>query len=221
MKTIILLENKVSRKDKYNIGFSKHKNLESIFGDEKCNEVLSDFLKDNTLFDQYDTIFIHSSIFHEDERPVLFRTLKEYCIKNKKTLVKFSGGGDIGSLNNNTLELTAKSFYENVEIFLYEYEKNTADLLMLGYGKSWDLNILLNILEKINILIEDNNGEFKEDFDEFEDEFDLPKLKKIFGINIYERILENVKIDEDEINLDQIKTIYNNLKRLIQDKVNV
>ena len=41
MKKILFLENKVARKDSYDIDFTKYKKLVSIFGDEKCNKVFA------------------------------------------------------------------------------------------------------------------------------------------------------------------------------------
>ncbi len=227
MRKIIFFENKVARKDNYSIDFAKYEKLETVFGDEKCNKVLDDFLEDNSMFDQYDTILIHATIYYENKRPELFRTLKEYC-KNKISLVMFSGGGDIGSLNNNILEVTAKSFYENIEIFLEKYQNDASNLLMLAYGENWDLNMLLNILEKLNILIEDNNDE-KDDFvdfvefdsiDDFKVNFDFTKIKKVLNIDEYKSIFNDVDIYDYEINISQIKTIRDNLENLIQDKAN-
>ncbi len=219
MRKIIFFENKVARKDNYSIDFAKYEKLETVFGDEKCNKVLDDFLEDNSMFDQYDTILIHATLYYENERSNLFRTLKEYC-KNKISLVIFSGGGDIGSLNNNTLEVTAKSFYENIKIFLEKYQDNASNLLMLAYGENWDLNMLLNILEKLNILIEDNDDDFIEDYDDFKDDFDFFKIKKVLDSIQYEQIFTNVDIEDYEISITQIKTIRDNLRNLIQDKAN-
>lgn len=219
MKKIIFFENKVDRKNSYNIDFSKHREfLNTVFGNDACNKELDAFLKDNTILDQYDTVLMHATIYHEDKRNKLFRTLKEYC-KNKINLVIFSGGGDIGSLNNNILEVTAKSFYENINIFLNKYQDATSNLLMLAYGENWDLNMLLNTLEKLNVFIA-NNDEIIEDFDDFEDDFNFIKIKKVLAPAEYKLIFKNVKIDDYEINTDQIKIIRDNLKNLIQDRAN-
>ena len=220
MKKILFLENKVARKDGYDINFTKYKKLVSVFGDEECNKGLCGFLEDNSAFDQYHTILIHATIFYENERSELFRTLKEYCKNSKISLVIFSGGGDIGSLNNNILEVTAKSFYENIEIFLEKYQNNESNLLMLAYGENWDLNMLLNTLERLNVLSEDKSDDFIEDYDDFEDDFDFLKIKKVLDVKQYEQIFTNVDIEDDEINVSQIKTIRANLENLIQDKAN-
>lgn len=219
MKKIIFFENKIDRKNKYNIDFEKYQNLDTIFGNEECNKELDRLLQDNSVIDQYDTILIHATIYYENKRPELFRTLKKYC-KNRINLVIFSGGGDIGALNNNVLEVTANSFYENIEIFLEKHQNGSSNLLMLAYGEHWDLNLLLNTLERINILIEDNDDEYTEDYDDFEDDFNFLKIKKILNIEKYKTIFTNVDIDNDEININQIKTIRNNLINLIKGKTN-
>ncbi len=220
MKKILFLENKVARKDSYDIDFTKYKKLVSVFTDEKCNKILGDFLEDNNMFDQYDTILIHATLYYEDKRSELFQVLKSYCKNNNIKLVIFSGGGDIGSLNQGILEVTAKSFYENIEIFLEKYENNISNLLMLAYGEYWDLNILLNTLEKLSVLIEDEDANFIEDYDDFEDDFDFIKIKKVLDKKQYKMIFKNIDIEDYEIDMNQIETIRDNLKNLIQDKAN-
>lgn len=85
---------------------------------------------------------------------------------------------------------------------------------MLAYGENWSLNILLNTLEKLNILIEDSDESFEEDFDEFEDDF-FHQIKKILNHENYKSIFNDVIINNYEINLSQIKVIKDNLLNII------
>ena len=77
----------------------------------------------------------------------------------------------------------------------------------------------MNILEKVNLFIEDSKEDDDFDFDEFEDDFDLLKIKKILGNTEYEQLFVDVNID-DEISLGQIIMFRDNLRRLIQEKIN-
>lgn len=207
MKKVILLEDKIDRDSlkQSNIDFTKYDNLEAVFGKDNCNKYLNNF---NEL-DVFDTVIIHASIQYEEEN--IIQQLKNYC--NDKFLIIFSGGGDIGTFKNNMLEVTAKSLYSNLPIFLEKYPKDS-HILMLAYGENWSLNILLNTLEKLNLLIEDSDESLEEDFDEFEDDF-FHQIKKILNYEDYKSIFDEVVIDNYEISLYQIKTIRDNLLNII------
>ncbi len=207
MKKVILLEDKIDRDSlkQSNIDFTKYDNIEAVFGKDNCNKYLNNF---NEL-DAFDTVIIHESIQYEEKN--IIQQLKNYC--SNKSLVIFSGGGDIGTFKNNMLEVTAKSLYGNLPIFLEKYPKDS-HILMLAYGENWSLNILLNTLEKLNILIEDSDESFEEDFDEFEDDF-FHQIKKILNYEDYKSIFDEVVIDNYEISLYQIKTIRDNLLNII------
>lgn len=208
MKKIILLEDKIDRDSlkQSNVDFKLYDNFVAVFGRDNCNKYLSDFDK----LDDFDTIMIHASI-QIDEHENIIQQLKNYC--NDKSLVIFSGGGDIGTFKNNMLEVTAKSLYANLPIFLEKYPKDS-HILMLAYGENWSLNIFLGTLEKLNILIEDSNENFEEDFDEFEDDF-FYQVKKVLNDEDYKSIFDKVVIDDYEINLSQIKTIRDNLSKIV------
>lgn len=216
MKKIILLEDKVDRDslNQANIDFDQYTNLEAVFGKNECIEYLNDFSK----LDDFEIVIIHASIQGESQENIV-QKVKDYCAKFQKSLVIFSGGGDIGTLRNNTLEITAKSLYINLPTFLETYPDNS-HLLMLAYGEHWYLNILLRILERLNILIEENDENFTEDYDEFEDDYDFVKVKKILSDKDYKVIFLNINIEDDEITISQIKSIRDNMAKLIRDNVN-
>jgi hypothetical protein len=180
---------------------------------------LNAFLENRHEFDKYDTIVIHESIYQENKRETLFGELEKYTAQENKILVKFSGTHTQSSFSENILTLAPAKLFKNLEVFLKEYKDDNSNILMLAYGKHWDLNPLLNILQELNIFIEDFD-EFEEmDFDEFEIDFDLDKLKKILKEEEY-RLLFNDLNFGDEINLQDIKNLANNFQRLIQSKVN-
>ena len=212
MKKILLLENKTIRQQDIQI------NCEKILGNENCNEKLENFMKDNSIFDEYDVIIIHENIYLESERKNLFNSLESYC--KEKYLVKFSGNNSQSSLTKKLLSLSAKKLYENIEEYLKENESGQANILMLAYGKYWDLNKLLNVLHELNLFIADFNEDEELDFDEFEDDFDLLELKKILNKEDYKSLFINLDDFEDNINLEQIKILAVNFEKLIQEKSN-
>ena len=110
------------------------------------------------------------------------------------------------------MEVSAINIYRNIEEYVDEYNKNLANILILGYGKKWEANILLNILEKINIFIENNTNEKEFDFDEFEDEVDLLELKKL---NIVYMTIVPYK---DEIRNQEITILRDRLYTMIEEK---
>ncbi|MBD3808233.1 MAG: hypothetical protein IE909_10190 [Campylobacterales bacterium] len=215
MKKVLLLEDKLERDSlkNANIDFNKFNNLKAIFGKSACNSILNDFEQ----FDTFEIIIVHASIEYDEEQDVI-QEIKKYCNEKNKTLVTFSGAGDIGSLRSNTLEITAKSFYTNLPIFMKHYPE-TSHVLMLAYGENWSLNIFLNTLEKLNIFIENNDENLIEDYDDFEDDFDLIRLKSIIGIEEYASKISKNKNNNQTIEMSQIKTIRDNLIEIIEEQV--
>lgn len=216
MKKVLLLEDKIERDGlkKANIDFNKFSNLKAIFGKSACNSILNDFEQ----FDTFEIIIVHASIEYDEEQDVI-QEIKKYCNEKNKTLVTFSGAGDIGSLRSNTLEITAKSLYTNLPIFMKHYPE-TSHILMLAYGENWSLNIFLNTLEKLNIFIENNDENSIEDYDDFEDDFDLIKLKSITGNEEYASMISKNKNSDQTIEMYQIKIIRENLTSLILEQIN-
>lgn len=217
MKNVILLEDKVDRDSlkQAHIDFDKFENLKAVLGKYDCNAILSSFVQ----LDTFEVIIVHASI-ECDEKQNVIQEIKKYCSEKNKTLVIFSGGGDIGSLKNNTLEITAKSLYANLPTFMKHYP-DSSHILMLAYGENWCLNIVLNILEKLNNFIENNNENFiEDDYDEFENDYELIKLKSILGNVEYESKISQNKNGDRTIAIFQIKTIRDNLVNIILEKIN-
>ena len=213
MKKILLLENKDYRQDNILIDFNKYE-IDNILGDNSCNEIIDNFLKDRTVFDEYDTIIIHESIYHDNKREKLFRIIKE--VSTNKALIVFSGNCTQFSLQNDkVLHLNPTKLYSNLEVFLKAYKNNNYNILMLELGINWDLNILLNSLEKLNIFIENNTKEIIQK-SIFSSKVALSKIKEI-NLKYYEYILKG--IDSNSINCNQIQVIKNNLINLIEGKI--
>lgn len=118
------------------------------------------------------------------------------------------------------MTLSAKKLYKNIEIYLSENEKNQSNILMLAYGKYWNLNPLLNTLEALNIFIENYSQDSLLDFDDFEDDFNLLELKKILKDLEYSLLYDGVNDYKDSINITQVKHLTTNLQNIIQSKAN-
>jgi len=209
---ILFLEDKETRENRIDIS---DENIDIFVGDSKCKQQLEEFINNFDIFSKYDTIIIHESINFNKNIDIV-KQVKDYCENNDKNLVIFSGNNSQPSLSHNILNITAKSLYNNINIFLANYQNKQSNILMLAYGEHWKSNILLNILESVNILIEDSDENDEFDFDEFEDDYDLLQIKNILPTE-YDKLINGL---EDDILVSDIKKIRDNLKQLIQDKAN-
>lgn len=216
MKKILLLEDKIQRDSlkQANIDFNKFTNIEVMLGENACNVLLNSF----KYLDNFDVIIVHAGIQCDEKQNILIE-IKKYCSKKNTTLVTFSGGADVSFFKDDTLEVTAKSLYTNLPVFLSSYP-DSSHILMLAYGEKWSINILLNIVEKLNIFIEENRDDLIEDYDEFEDDFDLIKLKNIISNERYTSQISKNKNSDQTIKMHQIKIIKENLISLISEQIN-
>jgi len=214
MRNILILEDRKFRQDSYNINllqFDCVKNITEEFSDDKkdCQEFLDKFLITNDIMDTYSVIMVHESIY-PDKNIEIIRSIKAYCKKNNKQLVLFSGGNN-KFYSNNILTLDSKEFYsKNLELFLADCIKNNPNLLILGYGEYWKLNILLNILERINIFTNINNNEEVADSQDFYEEC---KISMLTGLVEY----DNLQIDENE---DILFSEIQRLKNILNIEIN-
>ena len=215
MKKILLLENKDNRQDILTFNLKQYSFLNNVLGDNNCNILLDNFLVNQSIFDEYDTIIIHESIYYDEKREKLFAILNNFC--SEKKLIKFSGNNTQFSLENEfSLQLSPTTLYENLEIFLETYKIDDSNILMLALGKNWYLNVLLNSLEKLNIFIENNNDKPKQK-SIFSSKAGLTKIKAV-SPESYALIFSG--IDSNTITTDQMNKVTDRLKKLIQDKAN-
>ncbi len=212
---ILLLENKQSRQKNIESSLNNYSDcLSNILGDEACNHLLDDFLQDKSTFDKYDTIIIHESIYHDEERDQLFTEIKSYL--QNKDLIKFSGNNIQVSLQEkNILQISPATLYENIEVFLDEYRKESSNILMLAYGRNWEMNILLNILEKLNIFIENNSKALNISI--FRRKSGLSTLNEL-NPDFYKILFED--INTKKIDILEMEKIRNKFKQYIQESVN-
>lgn len=214
MKKVILLENKDERQKEHIFDMPKYEFFDNILGDNDCNNLLDKFLQNNSIFDNYDTIIIHESIYDDKKRINLFEVLKNYC--SNKNLIMFSGNNTQFSLENESLlRISPSSLYNNIEVFLNDYEKKGSNILMLALGEKWQFNILLNTLEQLNIFIQNNE---KESINKsiFSSKSGLLKIKEV-DEEIYESIFKN--FTSNNLTKNDIETISINLKNMIMETV--
>jgi len=218
---ILLLENKRERAYNSKIDFQDYENdntLKTVFSDNPCDDLLDNFLEDQTIFDKYKTIIIHESIYKEEARKELFNKLEKYCKDENKSLIEFSGNNSQALVTNVSLKLSVKSLYENLETFLKMYREDMADILMLAYGIYWDLNPLLHYLEKLNIFIEDRNTKEKTRLSKFKKDYGLFSLKKILKEEEYQLLLKDLSFKGQEVNKEEMIILASNFQTLIQEK---
>jgi len=154
---ILLIEDRADRQRKFTkIDFSKYPMVDNKIGDD-YKAIEKAFNEERFELNDYDVIISHRSAFGENNSKVLSK-LKEFCKENKKQLILFSGGISVSFYTTTPFEflsINSKELYgDNLELFLEDAKKNNdTNLLLLAYGKNWELNILLNTLEKINMFL--------------------------------------------------------------------
>src|SRR5574344_2765961 len=158
---IALIEDRVKRQkdvlENNNINFNSYLDLLDNFIEEKANNLLENIVNDSFDLLEYEIIICHKSVEYDDKNSVIISNLKKYCKSHNKILVLFSGGISVNYYDNSEfeyLELNSKTFYsKNLELFLEAVNSKNENILMLCYGENWKLNIVSNILEKINLFI--------------------------------------------------------------------
>jgi len=179
--------------------------------DEAHRYLIEDIKTESIDWNQYSTIIIHRSGFSQE----ILDKLKEFCKENTIKLVFFSGG--ISSTfymaqPYEFLQLNSKEFYtKNLKKFL---ETNKNNLLQLAYGEKWEVNILLNKLEKINKFIEDNRIEGDGENAYYSD------FSEKINIDLLQTLIENLSIEEEVtvIKIEEIEKISKKILNKIKMK---
>ena len=202
MKKIALIEDRYKRQNNFltknNINLDDYKNILDNFIHHKAADILGQIYDDNFNFEKYDIIICHESV---ENKTVILSNLQKYCKEHNKTLVLLSGGISVNYYDNSEyelLQLNSETFYsQNLKLFLEAVKNEDEDILMLCYGKNWNLNIVSNILEKTNYIIgqvDDNKIIYKA----FTDFVDIEKLSKLeysfYKIEVQHK--SNTTIDE-------------------------
>ncbi len=136
---------------------------------------------DLSILSEYNLIAIHKSALSLSEQDAL----DEYCYAYNISLVYFSGGISTSfyeESRNPTLNINSKQFYsKNLILFLDTIkDSSNSELLILQFGKNWNLNLKLQARDNLAKLIYsiENNPEPIQPED-FQNIFS-PKLISIF-----------------------------------------
>jgi len=96
------------------------------------------------------------------------------------------------------MELNSQLLYsQNIELFLEDFRGGNINPLILSYSAKWKINILLNILEKINLILDSEHRESIL-YKRFKSNSDIELIEKL-DIDIYQVSLDGRKISKDEI----------------------
>jgi len=222
MKKIALIEDRYSRQKDFlelnNINLAKYEDIGILdnFIQDKANTLLKEIKSDSFDLQQYDIIICHKSIELKDKidtNTIIIDKLTSYCKEQEKILVLFSGGIDANYYKENYLELNSQVFYsQNLKLFFEAVKNEDENILMLSYGLKWKINILLNILEKINNYIENTNKESDR----------YKRFSKDCKINLLDSLNLNItkpQIDGQNISVSEMMkyrdNIYANIKKSV------
>ena len=209
MKKIAIIEDRYKRQNDFltqnNIDLEQYEDVLDNYIQNKADDILEQISQNNFSFENYEIIICHKSV---KNNTVVLNNLQNYCKKHHKTLVLFSGGISVNYYDNidyEILELNSKTFYsQNLKLFLDAVKNDEENILMLCYGKKWELNVVSNILEKTNYIIEQVE-EDKIFYEEFTNFVDIEKLSKV-GHDFY-----NLRVQNNRITIDEIKQFKSSL----------
>ena len=210
---MILIEDKTDRQN----SFYKGKNLlnynDILYNaiDEEYNKVFKE-LKSKQFNFSYNVMAVHESAFGRDKNKII-EYIKDECEKLNKKLIFFSGGiiNTTYQKDPEILDLNEDIFYENLELFLKNIKEDNDNLLILGYGDGWEINVLDDVYEKIVKFLQTFN-ENQETFRKFKREIQLDKVSKFINVN-------EIEIVNRKITKDSVENLKNDIYDLIIQKM--
>ncbi len=221
MKKILLIEDRSERQllfmNKTNINFESYfEILENATG-KQYEELFVKLKRGDLYFNDYAIVMTHKSAFADDNKDILHK-IKELCQEQKIPLVLFSGGVSTNYYDKTEdleiMELNSKDFYsENLKLFLEKFRQHgQIELLILSYGNNWELNILLNTIEKIHNFIALNEDEDIL-YDEFVNSTDFHLLENL------EFDYHHPSIEDGWIYLSEIKETASSIEDYIKKSI--
>lgn len=203
---IILIDDRTQRQikftDRTGIDLNISESILDNYTDEKYEKLLAEFKNnDYKCLYNYDIIITHRSAFG-DINSIVLDEIKSICKEKKKPLVFFSGG--ITSITYTKepfdfLLLNSKTFYSHN---IVEFINKPKHVLQLAYGNQYNISLLLNTLEKINMFIGSNLKE---------EDISFRKFKRETGI---ETINEFIEFEQPNTNVVKLKDLYSLSKDL-------
>lgn len=211
---IMLIDDRTIRQtrftDETGINLNKFNDTLDNYTAKKYDELLLEFKNNNyTRLKKYDIIITHRSAFDNINSTVLDE-LKRVCTDEKKSLVFFSGGISSTTYLKAPFEfllINSKTFYsQNIE----QYISEPKNILQLAYGKKYNIAIMLNILERINLFIGSNlNNE----------EISFRKFKRETGIESINHLIEYDPPNSTILKTSDLHMLTNNLTNQIKKQV--
>lgn len=207
---ILLIEDRVEKRQqkllkKYETNLDEYEDI--LKQVEKEEELQEENLSN------YNMIICHKTAFDGNFTNVI----KDNALKNKIPLVFFSGEIDNSSYQNIDYEfcqVNDELFYKNIKLFLDDVKNDNLNVLILSYGKLWKLNILCNVLEKLNILIEKNRDEKFIDYGDVTLKINFDSISKVYD-HYYQ-----VVIEDDETTIEELLKLKDDLSNTIRKFVN-
>jgi len=208
MKKVLLIEDRFKRQER----FQEDLDIQLEIYDDILDNMIFDkyeelyqLLKNQEFdFTPYSIVIVHKSAF-SDDNSVITAYLERMCKELSIVIVYFSGGIDANYYQRENdfklFEVNSKTLYSaNLTLFLNTFRDGTLEPGILVYGRQWDLNVLCNISQKLNIYIEkleDNNRREKSFYK------NNPDIKKILyeikNATFYKPQLMNEKISKEEM----------------------
>lgn len=165
MKKIILIEDRLERQKQF-MSETQIKELSTLIELDLRNlgRAIIEDINDSKIslsLEESDLLIFHRSVLNNKG----IQTLFDYCQKNKKDLILFSGGISQVTYNGEKFQflvINSKNFYnDNLIQFINEYKKGEVQsLLQLIYGEKWKLAALLQYRHFKFIM--DNELDFRE-----------------------------------------------------------
>lgn len=219
MKKILLIEDRTQRQQLFmnetKINLDLYSDIIDNCINDKYNNLLEELKNDSFSLDNYSIIISHKSAFGDDNS-IIVSKLKKYCENTNKVLVFFSGGIDANYYLKDEkfelIELNSKTLYsQNLQIFLDDFRNENLHPLILTYGDKWKLNILLNILERLNIFIEKTEKD-KVLYSTFIR--DNPDIELLETLNIE---LYKIKTEDRKVYIKEIVKLKNSIDYYIEE----
>jgi hypothetical protein len=178
---------------------------------------LETYLKDN--FADAVAILFHSSYIFIDKQ-ITNEDVKNYFKRNKVPFVYFSGNLSNNLIIENGLlnaNVNSGDMYNNLNIFLAEYERNkTINIPKLVYGEKYLINSLMELQTITNIFLFDKTSNQFLTPNELSEIIDLTeaRLKEVEFIEDKTKLLEWLKRGIKQASIDK-QTLTNQIQRLI------
>ena len=186
MKKIALIEDRYLRQqlaqEEHDISLNNYADVVENIVEERYKSFVAQLKENEIDWGQYGAVAVHESAFGEDNTQMINR-IKQACRTHALPLILFSGGTSVSHYDADPtpqITLNSREFYGHKLMAFFEHykEHQKAELLILGYGKQWEIEIILGVKENIDRFLAHNTDDDVL-FDEFTNETDLLLLDEL------------------------------------------